>query len=262
MFNRPNRTYDINIDVIEHILSDEANPLNRICQIIPDGSKVLDIGVGNGLLALILLKSHKNIVIDGIEPDPYAAKLAKVNYRCFYSGYAQEFKDMILNEGYDYIVLADVVEHISDPQTFLSDLCSGLTERTRIILSIPNIAFGAVRIALLNGEFNYVDSGLLEKTHIRFFTLKTIEVLISKINMNIEKLYFLQRDILSSEIKLDKYNLNLFCLYSLFKDELASTYQFLLVLNRKQVITEEKCFGEKTKHPIINQILRKLRVKN
>lgn len=266
MFRRSNNTYDFDPKIIEHILKDEANPLNRICQLIPNGSKVLDIGAGNGLFALVLLKSRVNIVIDGIEPNTYAADLAKEHYRFFHVGYAQEFKGTILKEGYDFIVLADVIEHINDPQDFLTELCSGLSEQTKTILSVPNVAFGAVRLALLNGEFNYVDSGILEKTHIRFFTQKTIETLISKINMNIEKLYFLQRNIFSTEIKLDKNNLNSYCLSKLLEDDLASTYQFILVLNAKKVLTEKKYFGQTTKllitrkHKIIHRILRRLRV--
>lgn len=262
MFKRHSHTYNFTPDIIKNIIGDVANPLNRISDLIPDNAKVLDIGAGNGLLAHVIREKRKGLIIDGIEPDPYAAQLVDKNYRHFYIGYAQDFKDVILKEGYDFIVLADVIEHINDPQTFLLNLCSGLPERTRIILSIPNIAFGAVRLSLLNGEFNYVDSGLLEKTHVRFFTLKTIEMLCFKINMNIEKLYFLQRNIFESEIDLNNFNLKWSCLSDLYKDELASTYQFLLVLTKEQVTTEKRYFGEKTRHPFISYVFRKLRAKN
>lgn len=257
MFNRADNTYDINPEIIENILKDEINPLNRISHLIPDGSKVLDIGAGNGLLALVLLKNHSKIIVDGIEPNPYASSLAKKNYRNFYCGFAQNFKEIILQEDYDFIVMADVLEHIDDPLSFLLDLCSDLSKKTKIILSVPNVAFGAVRISLLNGEFNYVDSGILEKTHLRFFTLKTIEMMISNLNMNIEKLYFLQRNIFNGELDLEKFGFNLCYLSNIFKDELASTYQFLLVLTKEQVTTDKRYFGDKNKSPAISYIFKK-----
>jgi 2-polyprenyl-3-methyl-5-hydroxy-6-metoxy-1,4-benzoquinol methylase len=257
MFNRVDNTYDINPETIKNILKDEVNPLNRISYLIPENSKVLDIGAGNGLLALVLLETHSKIIIDGIEPNPYASSLAKKNYRNFYCGFAQNFKEIILQENYDFIIMADVIEHIDDPLGFLLDLCSDLSGKTKIILSIPNVAFGAVRISLLNGEFNYVGSGILEKTHVRFFTLNTVEMLISNLNMNLEKLYFLQRNIFNSEIDLEKFGFNVCYLSNIFNNELASTYQFLLVLTKEHVTTEKRYFGTRNKSPFISYIFRK-----
>src|SRR5437899_10982507 len=84
MFTRQNETYDCSPDIVAGILVDEANPLNRISNIIPNDVKVLDIGAGNGLLALVLKATHRNILVDGIEPNSYASQLAKKNYRNSY----------------------------------------------------------------------------------------------------------------------------------------------------------------------------------
>lgn len=257
MFNRPPQTYDIDSSIIESILKDEANPLNRISQLIPEGSKVLDIGAGNGLLSLLLQRCHKNVVIDGIEPDQYAANLGEVNYRHLFHGFAEDFLDKIFEEEYDFIVLADVLEHIVDPQKFLSALCSGAS-KSKLILSVPNVAFGSIRLALLNGEFNYVDSGLLERTHIRFFTLNTLETLITNIHMNIEKLYLLQRDIFATEISLTKFKTKPNIISNLLRDELASTYQFLLVLTKDEVKTEKQYFGKKASLSFVRKLIGKL----
>jgi 2-polyprenyl-3-methyl-5-hydroxy-6-metoxy-1,4-benzoquinol methylase len=259
MFKRPTKTYDVDENIIEAILLDEANPLNRICRLIPDGSKVLDIGAGNGLLARLLRKSHNSLIVDGIEPEPYAATIAQGYYRHFYTGYAQDFKNMIRGEDYDFIILADVIEHISDPLDFLKNLCTDLSPQTKIVLSIPNVAFGAVRVALLKGDFDYVDSGLLERTHLRFFTLKTVETLIANVNMNIEKLYFLQRNMFSSETS--QTSVSVCCLSDIVRDELAWTYQFLLVLTQGRVVTEKKIFGEKTRFPLLCYLVSRLRAK-
>lgn len=246
MFERSDKTYDINPDILDGITIDEANPLNRIYRFIPEGSKVLDVGAGNGLLAQIFIKNNKKIIIDGIEPSSYASTIARKYYRHFHHGYAQEFINIILKENYDYIVLADVVEHMQNPLIFLRDLCSKLPVNTRLFLSVPNIAFGAVRISLLNGNFDYVDSGILEKTHIRYFTIKTITELVSKIGMNIEVIFYLKRNIFNSEISLKKNIRNVFICLQMANDETFSAYQFLLILTKKSVIsTEKRCYYKK-----------------
>lgn len=247
MFDRKNVTYDYRPDMILNILNDEANPLNQISRIIPDGAKVLDIGAGNGILACVLKETHKNLVIDGIEPDSYAVVLARRHYRNVYSGFAQDFLDQISAEDYDFIVLADVIEHIFDPYSFLKELILRISAKTKIIISVPNIAFGAVRASLLSGNFDYVDSGILEKTHVRFFTLKTMKSVIENIDMNIEKLYFLQRDIFQTEIPGDNSLSNYFFYRQILRDELSSVYQFLFVLTKKDVCTKSKIFGTKTR---------------
>lgn len=256
MFRRPDKTYDLDENVVHYILEDEANPLNRISKIIPDNSKVLDIGAGNGILAIVLKKKHSNLIIDGIEPNSYAANLARKNYRFFFQGFAHEFKDKIIKENYDFIVFADVIEHIADPSSYLLNLCSNLSYNTKIILTVPNIAFGAVRISLLNGEFVYVESGILEKTHLRFFTLESLKRLVSEIDLSTEKLYFLQKNIFNTEIDLKRFNTDFLCIRKILKDDLSSTYQFLLVLTKKKVETDIKYFGVKTKYTLLNHIFK------
>ena len=257
MFNRPPQTYEMTPGLIENIVKDEANPLKRICALIPAGSTILDIGAGNGLMALLLKKSGKQVIIDGIELSPQAAAIASPHYRRFFTGYAQDFAREITETDYDFIILADVIEHVMDPLTFLHDLSSRIGDRTRLVLSVPNVAFGAVRLALLDGRFDYVDSGLLERTHLRFFTLNTIEQLIHELGMNAEKIYFLQRDIFTCEIDLSSVPISPFCLSKMSQDQLAWTYQFLLVLTREQVMTEKRSFGKKVFFPVLRYVLRK-----
>lgn len=232
MFNRLNETYAFDQKQLRYIFADEANPLTRISKIIPEKSKVLDIGAGNGLLANVLLQSHIELIIDGIEPSMYATNLAKQYYRNFYTGHAQEFFALIKQENYDYIVLADVIEHMVDPLTFLQELSKHVSASTKIVISTPNVAFGAVRIALMNGEFRYVDSGLLERTHVRFFNYETLLELVKQGGFCSLKLFLLTRDILGCEIPIHPNLKNLFYLLSIWRDKFAHTYQFLVVLSK------------------------------
>lgn len=194
------------------------------------GSKVLDIGAGNGLLACVLEELNKEVIIDGIEINPYAAEKARVHYRNFYCGPAQDYFDIIKQGNYDFVVLADVIEHIPDPLEFLTELTHKLPVSTRLVISVPNVAFGAIRLALLNGNFDYVDSGLLEKSHLRFFTLKTLQALVSELGLYVETLSYLKRNVFETEVAIELMYLDPFLVYRLLKDELASTYQFLLVV--------------------------------
>lgn len=232
MFNRSNETYSYDPKLLSYIFADEANPLNRISKIIPDGSKVLDVGAGNGLLAQVLSHSHKELIIDGVEPNEYATKLAAQYYRNFYTGYAQDFFPLISQENYDYIVMADVIEHMVDPLSFLQELSEHISTKTKIVISTPNVAFGAIRIALMNGEFKYVDSGLLERTHLRFFTYETLLELGKRSGFCTVKVLFLFRNILGSEISIPISLKNYFYMLSIAQDELAHAYQFLLVLSK------------------------------
>lgn len=232
MFNRSNETYSFDPKLIDYIEADEASPLSQISKLIPNRAKVLDIGAGNGLLASVLQHSHTELVIDGIEPNRYASTLAKKHYRNFYSGYAEEYFSLIQQENYDFIVLADVIEHMADPLTFLQKLSAHVGASTRVVISTPNVAFGAVRVALMNGEFRYVDSGLLERTHLRFFTYETLLELGKCSGFSSLKLRYLFRDMQGSEIPISPNLKNLFYLLSIAHDELAHTYQFLAVLSK------------------------------
>jgi len=167
MFQRPEQNYEIEDAVIDGILNDAAQPLCRISKLLPEGATVLDIGAGSGVLGRVLKRAGKRMTIDGIEPNAFAADLARPFYRDINVGYAQEHFKAIQATVYDYVVLADVIEHIPDPAGFLAELLGNLPESTKLLISIPNIAFGGVRLSLLNGNFDYVDSGLLERTHLR-----------------------------------------------------------------------------------------------
>lgn len=206
--------------------------MSQVSKLIPNGAKVLDLGAGNGLLAGVLLHSHTGLVIDGIEPNKFATDLAKKNYRNFYSGYAEEYFSIIRQENYDFIVLADVIEHMADPLIFLQTLNAHVSPSTKIVISTPNVAFGAVRVALMNGEFRYVNSGLLERTHLRFFTRETLLELGERSGFTSLKLRYLLRDMQGSEIPVSPSLKNLLYLLSIAPDELAHTYQFLAVLSK------------------------------
>lgn len=255
MFRRNEKTYVIGDESIDKILSDPAQPLGQIARILPDDATVLDIGAGNGMLGRVLQRAGKRVTIDAIEPSEFAAKLAAPFYRTVYHGYAQEHSEVIRATRYDFIVLADVIEHVPDPAAFLSDILQNLSGATRLIVSIPNIAFGGVRLALLNGAFDYVDSGLLERTHLRFFTLASARRLFSYLNVYPERILSLERSFYRMEFSRNLLGASPLTILNLARKPDARAYQYLFVLTQKPVDAKIERHGASALKILIDAVI-------
>jgi SAM-dependent methyltransferase len=233
MFDRNEDTYIADDSVLDKILSDPAQPLGQIAKIIPDEATVLDIGAGNGMLGRVLQRARKSVSIDAIEPNVYAAKLSEPFYRKVFQGYAQEHSQIINLGNYEYIVLADVIEHVPDPASFLRDILKIIPKSAKLIISIPNVAFGGIRLSLLNGQFNYVNSGLLERTHLRFFTLDSARKLFSSLPIYPEHILSLERSFYRMEFPRSALGASPITIFNLAKRYDARAYQYLFVLAQK-----------------------------
>ncbi len=141
---------------------------------VPDGARVLDVGCATGYLAAEL--SRSGCTIDGIEVDPAAAQQARTHCREVIVGDVEapsiheEVERILAGAPPEIIICADVLEHLLDPWTVLSWLRTLLAPGGRAVISVPNIAHWTGRRALLRGRFDYADYGLLDRTHLRFFT--------------------------------------------------------------------------------------------
>ena len=268
MFGRKDQTYIVGDEAVDKILSDPAQPLGQIAKILPDAVTVLDIGAGNGMLGRVLKRAGKQVTIDAIEPNTFAAKLAEPFYRSVYQGYAQEHCQMIRATRYDYIVLADVIEHVPDPAAFLSDIIQNLPDTSKLIVSIPNIAFGGVRLALLNGAFDYVDSGLLERTHLRFFTLASARRLFAQLQIYPERILSLERSFYRMEFSRNLLSALPFTILNLARKSDARAYQYLFVLAKNPGNTAIEHHGASTLNilmdavvawPAVKQLVRRWR---
>jgi SAM-dependent methyltransferase len=144
--------------------------------------KILDAGTASGYLGKIL--KGRGHYVAGIECDATAAERAKDYYNSFQVVDIETFEFPYRQE-FDYIVFADVLEHLRDPVTVLRTCIPALKESGKIIISVPNIANFIVRLSLLFGKFDYMDRGILDRTHLRFFTLRSLKKMMSEVSCGV-----------------------------------------------------------------------------
>ena len=161
--------------------SAEANPLrydlrpsgdNEVSQLllqhIPERSRVLDVGCGTGALACAI-RDTRNASVIGLEPNPDRASASSKRGITTYCAVLSE--DLLNNFGrVDVVLFADVLEHIPDPAQPLSLATKFLAPGGIVIASVPNVAHWSVRWNLLWGKFDYRPLGLMDTTHLRWFT--------------------------------------------------------------------------------------------
>lgn len=168
-----NKYYDENIIIN---VNDKNNTHSIIAKHIKPSSKCLDVGCGAGYIGKLL--ENKNCEIYGIDTDKAALEIAqeKCGYKkvmCF--NIAEEsnkqYKEFFNNDiKFDYIIFADVLEHVVDPGKILQTFSSKLAIEGEILTSVPNVAHLYIAMGLVNRTFNYNKIDLLDNTHLRFFT--------------------------------------------------------------------------------------------
>lgn len=138
---------------------------------LPAGSKVLDVGTASGMLARMC--QNNSFHFFGVELNPEWAQMAAPLYEKIWVGHIAEIEEDAL-KNYNAVVLGDVLEHLPAPEPVLQRLIALQTSGSIFLISLPNIANLWVRLNLLFGRFDYTDRGILDRTHLRFFTRKTL----------------------------------------------------------------------------------------
>ncbi len=147
-------------------------------EIIPfvpaDCQTVLDVGCGNGGFGLTL-KAQRACTVWGIEPNKEAARDAEDKLDKVINGLFVKDMPELNGQQFDVIFFNDVLEHLVAPEEALNACKQLLSPKGCIIASIPNIRWYPVILSLLRyKDFKYEDAGVMDKTHMRFFTLKSM----------------------------------------------------------------------------------------
>jgi SAM-dependent methyltransferase len=144
-----------------------------LTELVPRGARVLDIGCATGYVAEEL-RLRRRCTVVGFEADSSAAAVARSRCDRLLVGDVESAYDRSqLREQFDVVLFGDVLEHLRQPSEVLADVRSRLTQDGVVIASIPNVAVWRARIPLMLGRFEYGDSGIFDRTHLRFFTRQT-----------------------------------------------------------------------------------------
>ena len=147
------------------------------------GEQVLEVGCSNG--ALTERMKEKGCIIVGIEVRPEAAEKARGFCEDVRIGDVERMALPWHPARFDVILLLDVLEHLLDPTATIRRLVPLLRPDGRIVVALPNIAHWQIRFRLLVGRFRYEDSGILDRTHLHFYTQKTAAELLAQSGLEI-----------------------------------------------------------------------------
>lgn len=149
----------------------------QVLDAVPVGvRKVLEVGTGTGALAREIRKKCPGVDYVGVEISAEYRDAAQAWCDRAYLENFEQASETLMQElaNADVVIFADVLEHFIDPWASLKRMRAVLPAHARIIASIPNIQHWSIQVRLLSGDFRYADVGLLDRTHLRFFTRQTM----------------------------------------------------------------------------------------
>lgn len=240
----------------------------KIVNEIKDSANVLDVGCAGGYIGEYLFK-ERNCTIVGIDYNSGHLDTAKETNA--YKSLHQIDLNNLTNEldeyvgFFDYIIAADVIEHLYSPDKIIEKLKRFLKDDGCLLFSIPNIAHISIKLNLLDNKFIYTVEGLLDSTHIRFFTLSSIINLMTKLKLEIAMLNCVICYVNHTEqqVRLNKYPNNVIRFVE--RDPESYIYQYILKVNKsdlenKELLDKNTGFAENELKKV-NKQLKKMKIK-
>jgi 2-polyprenyl-3-methyl-5-hydroxy-6-metoxy-1,4-benzoquinol methylase len=217
---------------------DDLNAHTQGILLTPAGSRVLDVGTADGHPVAEALVA-RGCTVWGVELDEVAAERARQFCQKLVVGDVEKLDLAAEFAGleFDVILCLDVLEHLVDPGAVLRKLTPLLAPGGVVVASIPNVTHAAVRLQLLRGEFTYTDTGLLDRTHIRFFDRAEIGSLFDGAGMTVLENLAVLREPHETEIPVDLEGVSKETLDEIVADPHARIFQWVVVA-RRHVDTE------------------------
>ena len=208
-------------------LSLRNNSHTFIVEMAGCNKRVIEVGCASGFVSRAL--SERGCRVTGVELDPDAASVAKEFCEQVVVGDVAtlDIEAIAAEEPFDVAIFGDVLEHLPDPLPVLRRTRTWLKPDGYVITSIPNIAHGAVRLALLRGRFEYTVEGLLDTTHLRFFTRESTEDLLARAGFLAVETRRTRLGLFDTEIGLDPSDFPAELIQEIEADPDATTYQFV-----------------------------------
>ena len=191
--------------------------------------RVLEIGCASGQLGAAVKEQHPvHWTGIGLTSEAYN-KAKKVLDVAHLANIETDTLDLE-RHSFDRLVLGDVLEHLRDPWSVLEQLKSYLKPEARVICSLPNINHWSILTGLLAGDFTYQDQGILDRTHLRFFTLKEGVAMFQKTGFQVDRVESIEVEHEQMQSVVRQFNSlrNILGIqYKNFEQE-ARTYQWLI----------------------------------
>lgn len=228
------KDYPLLVNLSETDLDDNSSLKKMLC-LVGKNKRVIDFGCATGYLARLL--TNRGCEVIGVEVNSNAAKVAE-NYcdevivaDLDFVSLNDILSNQISKEKFDIAIFGDILEHLRNPWKVLEETRNILKPQGYVIASIPNIAHGAIRLALLKGNFEYKQLGILDNTHLRFFTRETVEKLFEDSGYLIDVIERTKLPIYSNSDlipAIDKNNFDRNITNHIEQDEDADTLQFVV----------------------------------
>jgi 2-polyprenyl-3-methyl-5-hydroxy-6-metoxy-1,4-benzoquinol methylase len=156
-------------------------------------SAILEIGCGNGGTGKAILQERKAGRYVAVEINPDVAAVACTNLTTVHIGNIEQLDVSSLEGPFDALILSEVLEHLIDPWATLRKLAACLKPGAQIFASSPNISHWRIIHCLLKGKFQYAEVGIMDKTHLRWFTPDSYSELLSDVGFAVEELRAISR---------------------------------------------------------------------
>jgi 2-polyprenyl-3-methyl-5-hydroxy-6-metoxy-1,4-benzoquinol methylase len=215
--------YDTQLDP-----GDESTSHAQMLNMVGHNKAVLDVGCATGYLAKAL--REQGCTVSGVEYDQAAAEVAAQYLEQLVVG-DLETLDLVQELGatrFDVVVFGDVLEHLRDPLVPLRQAVGLLRPGGSVVISVPNVAHAAVRLSLLAGRWDYRTLGLLDYTHIRFFTRENLIELLRQAGLVAVDFRRTTAGVFETELGVRADDVDPALVETLLEDPDATTYQFVV----------------------------------
>lgn len=189
------------IDAVDPIARNTSHAL--MLEHVGWNGRVLDVGCSTGFLGEAL--AAQGCVVTGVEVDPKAAAEARAHLAEVVEAdlNVTTLTDLFRGREFDVVVFGDVLEHLMEPDVVLRSAVPLLAAGGAVVISIPNVSHGSLRLALLQGRWEYGETGLLDRTHLRFFTHGSVVRMVGGAGLHITRLQGSVVDPLACEVQID-----------------------------------------------------------
>ncbi len=209
-------------------LDDLNNVHTFAVRAVPPGSRVLDLGAGDGSVALVL--AAKGCQVTAVERDPEGVSAIKARgVHAIEADLDTLDASALPRGGFDVVLLLDVLEHLVAPEAVLARARDWLAPGGRFLMSIPHVAHAAVRASLLLGQFPRTETGLLDRTHLHFFDLPQVQGLLASAGLRALDVLTVERGIDETELAVAWDDLPSQVMDTITADPLSRVYQFFIV---------------------------------